>query len=739
MAPFSLPQDLQEELSRISLSRARKRHVQRMFWAVSISLLILLGVAFNHIAGAKISQLNPDHVIVLVLLTLFLLTTLGFMVVQDAYGLWQRTRASLSGNRLQRRIFTMFCAVSIVPTLIVTLFSVLFFNVGVNAWFDKHVSSTLASSLSVAKAYIAEHKSSIRNQAFAVADAMQDHFFLLSINPKNYEQELSEEIARRGFSEAIIFSRERVLARTGLSFSLMFERLPDIVLERVDTQGVAVISQDDDKIQAVVRIHTYPDLYLLITRTVDPQVISHMKTANANALYYDKLQADMKGMQLQFLIAFIMLALLMLFVSIWAGMRLAVRIIGPISQLNQASERVRAGDYSIRVPEGPAHDEVANLARTFNRMTTQIENQRRDLLEANRVVDERRRFSETVLAGVSAGVIALGSDFTIRLTNKRARILLQQESEESLHGLRASDILPDLEPLLVRVRNQPEKPASADIVIATTNNGQMTLHARVTAECNAAIIEGFVVTLDDITALVQAQRNAAWSDVARRVAHEIKNPLTPITLSTERLKKKFGDEIFSDREAYFRYIDTISRHVKDIGTIVEEFVSFARMPSAKLASQTLLPIIRKVVFSESTAHGDIHYNLSCSNDGIVIDCDESLLSQAMLNILKNAAESLEPSIQAGKKGQIDISLSTEDKDVIVRIADNGPGFPVDKLSSLTEPYVTTRAKGTGLGLAIVKKTIEEHRGKLTLHNNDESGGAVATLRFPLAQHDTRQG
>lgn len=735
MSSIVLPENLQEELGRVSLSRTRKRHVQRMFWAVSISLLALLALAFNHIAGAKLSGINPHHVMIVVLVTLILLTTLGIMVLHDAFSLWQRTRRSLTGNRLQRRIFTMFCAVSIIPTLIVTLFSVLFFNVGVNAWFDKHVSSTLASSLSVAKAYIAEHKTSIRNQAFAVADTMAEHFILLSINPKNYEQILTQEIARRNFSEGIVFNRERVLARTALSFSLMFERLPELVLERVDSQGVAIISQDDDKIQGVVRIHQFPNVYLLITRTVDPKVIAHMKAANSSAAYYSKLQADMNGMQLQFLIAFCMLALLMLFVSIWAGMRLSVRIIGPISALNQASERVRAGDYSIRVTEGPAHDEVANLARSFNRMTTQIENQRRDLLEANRAVDERRRFSETVLAGVSAGVIALASDYTITLTNRRARHLMQQDHLESLQGLRVLDLLPELSPLLQRVHAKPDKPASADIVIVAPNGGGVTLHARVTAECNRDIIEGFVVTLDDITPLVQAQRSAAWSDVARRVAHEIKNPLTPIMLSTERLKKKFGEEITSDPEAYFRYIDTISRHVRDIGTIVEEFVNFARMPTAKLTPQPLEPILKKVVFSESTAHAEIRYTLSNSDANIRILCDEAMLSQALLNILKNAAESLEARESEALPNAIDIRLICENEHAVLRIADNGSGFPVDKLSSLTEPYVTTRVKGTGLGLAIVKKTIEEHRGKLALSNDENTGGAVVTISLPLANSE----
>jgi len=265
------------------------------------------------------------------------------------------------------------------------------------------------------------------------------------------------------------------------------------------------------------------------------------------------------------------------------------------------------------------------------------------------------------------------------------------------------------------------------------------LHVRVSAERNRDEIEGYVVTLDDITPLVQAQRSAAWSDVARRVAHEIKNPLTPIMLSTERLKKKFGEEITSDREAYYRYIDTISRHIRDIGTIVEEFVNFARMPSAKLEPELLEPIVRKVVFSESTAHSDIRYDLDVTDRTAQVLCDEGMLSQALLNLLKNAAESLEVQASNGMEARIGITVKLDEDDIVLRVHDNGPGFPVDKLSSLTEPYVTTRAKGTGLGLAIVKKTIEEHRGTLELSNDEHAGGAVVTIRFPRYLPRTNDG
>lgn len=725
---IALPKELSEQFSRIMLSRSRKRFVQRMFWAVSIAVLAFLGFAFYHITGAQIDEIHPRYLVLAVLATLLLLLLLGGIVVSDAYRLWQRSRASLSGTRMQRRIFTMFCAVSIIPTLIVTLFSVLFFNVGVNSWFDRQVSTTLASSLSIARAYLQEHQTNIRNYALSIANAIEPRLGMINTNLRGFEQLLTLETSSRNLSEAIIFTRDRVLARTALSFSLIFERLPETVMERANAGDVTVISQDGDKIQGVLRISQFPDVYLLITRAVDPAVIAQMQAAQEASYHYTQLQAEMNGIQLQFLVAFCMLSLLMLIASIWAGMRLATRLIGPIAVLNQATERVRAGDYAIRVEEGPAHDEVGNLARAFNRMTSQIEAQRRDLLDANRALDARRRFSETVLSGVSAGVLSLSEDQLINLSNRRAGELLHVKPDSNLNGQRAVDILPELAQLLDQVRQKPNRSASGDMVLQH-EQGTTMLNVRVSAERSDDVIEGYVVTFDDITQLVQAQRNAAWQDVARRVAHEIKNPLTPIMLSTERLRKKFASEITSDQEAFLRYVETISRHVRDIGTIVEEFVNFARMPSATLEVRALQPLLRKVVFSEKTVHSKVHYQLDMPEKSVQVKLDETLFSQAILNLLKNAAESLE-----GAENIVDphivVRVFVTDETVHLLIIDNGPGFPADKLQSLVEPYVTTKTKGTGLGLAIVKKTIEEHGGVLQLLNDEKTGGAIVKIELP---------
>jgi len=545
------------------------------------------------------------------------------------------------------------------------------------------------------------------------------------VQPKEFEQKLTIQAALRSLSEAIVFERNRVLARTALSFSLVFERMPEEVFARADRGEVVILGEGNDRIQAVVKLSQYPDLYLLVSRVVDPKVIQHMQSAKGTVKQFKKLEHDIAALRLQFSVAFIMLALLLLLSSIWAGMQLAMRLINPISQLISATDRVRAGDYSIKVPEGPMGDEIANLARTFNKMTGQLEKQRRDLMEANRLMDERRRFTEAVLSGVSAGVVALDAHGLVTLHNRTALTLLGLAEDAVIVNRALEEILPAMRVLLAQAEKKPEKGAAQDIVI-DRGETRATLHVQITVERFMDVVEGFIVTFDDITDLMSAQRSAAWADVARRIAHEIKNPLTPITLSTERLKKKFAPEITSDKEGYLRYIDTISRHVKDIGRMVEEFVAFARMPTPTFKQENLSSLIKKTIFSEQTVHPEIVYEADIPED-VKLVCDERQVGQVLLNVIKNAAEAFEQVVDQVNR-RITVTMNVTDEFVNVCITDNGPGFPADKIDRLTEPYVTTRQKGTGLGLAIVKRSMEEHRGSITL-SNVEGGGAQVNLAF----------
>ena len=689
---------------------------------VVIALVILLALVAQ-IDHGLLGDLSPQRTVKFVLFDLAtLLVLIAYAVMHRATLLWRRAHDGHIGTRLQSRIIAMFSIIAIVPTLVVATFSILFFNVGIKSWFDNQVSVALEDSVIVATAYIEEHKDAIRSDAISMSESMRTLVPMAINNPTMFAHILSERSNEHNLSESIVFDRRGVIARTTLSFSLMFERLPDQVLARADSGQVAVFGDDQDKIQAVIKIAQRPDLYMLVVRVVDPKVLDHMQAARETVDEYHHLQQDLSHLQQQFFVVFVLVALIVLLASLWAGMLLAVRLIEPLRALMSATERVRGGDYSIKVPEGRADDEIANLGRTFNRMTGQLEAQRRDLMDANRLVDERRRFTEAVLSGVSAGIIAVNTKQHITLHNRTARELLGHTT--SMVQKPITDILPQIADLLHIAEKKPERIASADISVMRGEQ-RIMLHVQITAERFGDAIEGYIVTFDDITALVAAQRSAAWADVAQRIAHEIKNPLTPITLSTERLRKKFGPEITSDRDAYDRYLDTISRHVRDIGRMVEEFVGFARMPVAKISEEDVVALIRKSIFSQQTVHGDITYHTTLPDHAVPMLCDEAQLGQAILNLLKNAAEALEGRAEK----TITITLNETKHTITITLEDNGPGFPPEHMARLTEPYVTTRVKGTGLGLAIVKRTIEEHKGNLTLSNRP-AGGACVTLTFP---------
>ena len=698
----------------------------KVFAAMLLILFLALVALVLKADNAYFGVVSPKRTVMLVLLDLALMLLLMVFVVQHrARLLWTRAHDGLLGTRLQSRIILMFTGIAIVPTVIVATFSILFFNVGIKSWFDTRVTSALEDSVVIAKAYVQEHKEAIRTDAVGIADAIHSQGMQVLASPATFSEFLTTQITQRNLSEAIVFDRQRVIARTALSFSFTFERVPEEILSRADSGQVSFFSGDGSKTQGVIKISQSPELYLMVARVVDPKVLEHMEAARTTVNEYQQLRTDLATLQKQFFVVFVLIALLILMASLWAGILLAVRLIEPLRALMAATEHVRGGDYAIRVPEGRNDDEIANLGRTFNRMTSQLEGQRRDLIDANRVADERRRFTEAVLLGVSAGVLAIDGTHRITLHNRTANELLGRP--ESLVGITITDLLPAVHALIQQVEKKPERIASGQMVVEHGEQ-RVTLHVQVTAEQFGSSIEGYIVTFDDITELVSAQRSAAWADVARRIAHEIKNPLTPITLSAERLRKKFGHMVGAEeKENFDKYLDTIARHTRDIGRMVEEFVAYARMPGNVMREENLVSIIRKTMFSAQTANPDITFTHALPAHEVRLLCDEGQLGQALLNLLKNAAEALE----GRDNKRITITLTQDAKTITLTVEDNGAGFPPDKIANLAEPYVTTRAKGTGLGLAIVKRSVEEHKGTLTL-SNSESGGARVVIQFPHA-------
>ena len=675
--------------------------------------------------------IKPKRVLHYLIVDVALLTLLVAVIAARVYHLWQNLRVGSAGSQLQKRILILFSVVTVLPTLIVSVFSALFFNLGIQTWFDDRVQTAVNESLVVAEVYLAEHKENIRGDAIAMAADLSQVAELAITDPSEFNRIVGTQATLRLLTETVVLQGNRIIAQGRLSFALAFEHIPQDVLERAAKGEVVIMTTDDDKVQALVKIDGIQNGYLLVGRLIDSKVITHMQHTQGAVNEYNTLRAHLDRLQMTFSLVFVTLTLLLLVTSIWYGMAFAARLTRPISSLVGAAERVRGGDFSARVADTQAQDEIATLSRAFNRMTEQLEAQRGELIDANRRLDERRRFSEAVLSGVSAGVIALDRNKTITLFSRSASGILANVDEQIVPGTLITSIFPGIEQTLLQAEHMPGEVTQHTLTL-TKNNKTVSLHMRVTVEQLDAEIEGFIVTFDDITPLVAAQRNAAWADVARRVAHEIKNPLTPIQLAAERIKRKYLKFITEDQETFIKYTDTITRHVGDIGRMVEEFVSFARLPTPTFANEDIGGIVRKAVFSAQMTNPAMDYVLDIPDREIAFYCDERQMTQVFGNLLKNAAESIEARQLAqpeiADKAKIKITLACTPDTIELTIEDNGTGFPAGQPLHMLEPYVTTRTKGTGLGLAIVKKIVEDHKGRISLENIP-SGGARVLLSF----------
>ena len=691
------------------------------------------GVAtYAAMTGAPPFGRNGGNVLLLLNIDLILLLLLAAIVAKRLVEVWAQRRRGLAGSRLHVRLVVLFSLVAVTPTIIVAVFSYLFFSFGIETWFSERVRTALSESQAVAEAYLHEHQQVIRADVLAMASDLNREAYVLNFNPQRLAQVVRTQAALRSLNEAEIFDTSgRILARSGFSLSLEFGLVPPWAMQQARDGDVAIVTGDnDDRVRALVRLDQFPGAYLYIGRFVEAQVLNHMEQTQRAVAQYEQLEGQRSGFQVTFALVFLIIALLFLFAAVWFGINFATQMVEPIGMLIAAAERVRGGDLAARVLEGSGDEEFASLSRAFNRMTTQLQNQQSELIEANHQLDQRSRFTETVLAGVSAGVIGLDQLGRLNLTNRSASLLLATELDHFI-GRDLSDVVPEMAELFDTASRRPDRLAQSQIEIVRRGRNHVLL-ARIAAEQEEGEVKGYVVTFDEVTELLSAQRKAAWADVARRIAHEIKNPLTPIQLSAERLKRKYLREIRSDPETFSICTDTIIRHVEDIGRMVDEFSSFARMPAPTIKRENLLEICRQPVFLQRNAQIDIDFEIVAPDPALVVACDARLVGQALTNLLKNAVESIQGRSGAEgelPRGHIVVRIEVEEGHAVVAVEDNGKGLPQHERERLTEPYVTTRAKGTGLGLAIVKKIMEEHGGELVLE--DRPDGAIVKLLFPL--------
>jgi two-component system nitrogen regulation sensor histidine kinase NtrY len=690
------------------------------------------GVAtYGSLSGNPPYGPEPRTVLVLLLVDLTLLLSLGALVARRMVQLWVERRKGSAGSRLHTSFVAWFSIVAVAPAIIVAVFSALFFNLGIQAWFSERVRTALDESLAVAEAYTDEHRKVIRGDILAMAFDINRQAEVLVRNPQRFTQAVTAQAALRSLSQAIVFERSgRIVARAPLSFGLEFETIsPSVMNQAAEGEVVFLTGDSDDRVRALIRLDRIVDSYLYVGRFVDPRVLGHVERTKRAVAEYERLEGERSGIEITFIMIFIVVALLLLMVAVWFGLTLATRFVRPISGLIGAAEGVSGGDLSVRVAEGPENDEMATLGRAFNRMTSQLESQRAELMVANHQLDERRRFTEAVLAGVSAGVIGLDREGRIDLPNRSAASLLATKAAD-LVGQSFAAALPEMAEMLKQVRARPERQVQGQIALERGGIARR-LRVRVVAERSGDEMMGFVVTFDDITELESAQRTAAWADVARRIAHEIKNPLTPIRLSAERLKRRYQGEIADDPEVFSRCTDTIIRQVSDIGRMVDEFSDFARFPAPVVSTEDLVEVVRNAVFLEENAHPEIAYHGTYPAGGIELRCDPRQVGRALTNMLQNAAQAIADRETEGEdmltEGRIDILLAEADGRIVAAVSDNGRGLPAKERERLTEPYVTTRARGTGLGLAIVRKIAEDHGAKLTLEDAPAGGARVSIV------------
>lgn len=693
---------------------------------------------------------TPPALIALGLVNLTMVLCLGALVAWRLVRLWAERRSGRAGSRLHARLVVTFSLIAVVPTILVAVFAAFTLNLGVEAWFSSHVKQAVVNALGVAEAYQDEAERSL------IADA-RDIVNTLQKDPEIFDWKTDkvqigilfvklEDMTRNHGLQAsfVIDGTGRTLSSTvpihNRNPNLAHPPIPTAKAFSIARDGTIVIDGKPDRgiVYALVRLTALNDAYLVLVRSVEPKVIGYWQRTQEVTDQYKAMERNRSSVLFTFAGLYAAVSLVILLAAIWLGLWAANRIVRPISRLISAAERVSEGDLKAQVAIDRSDDEMGTLGRAFNRMTQQLDAQRSALISANQQIDERRRFTETVLAGVSAGVIGLDADGKITIINRAAARLLNAAPEE-LEGQHYAEAVPELAALIRRAIQEPVGRSSGE---ATIKRGGVLrqLSVQVTNE-QGRQASGYVATFDDITDLVSAQRTAAWADVARRIAHEIKNPLTPIQLSAERLKRKYLERIGDDSAVFEQCTNTIIRQVGDIGRMVDEFSSFARMPTPVMRKECAQELLSQPLFLQREAHPEITFDSHLPKDMIYFECDGRLVGQALTNIIKNATEGIASRVAQGDDtpGRISVAIETSDSLIAFRVSDNGIGLPAEQRHRLTEPYVTTRAKGTGLGLAIVRKVMEDHGGEILLEDAAEDGkGAQVSLVFPLKQRNMRE-
>ncbi len=712
------------------------------FWTgLVVVALSFISALVTYLVLTGLTPIVPrDSIVRAALFTNVMLILASIAVISwQMVGLLKAWRAKEPGARLHVRIVLLFSLIAALPTILLATAATTTFSRSIDSWFTSRTRAIIQNSLDVAQAYLGEHGQVIRTDA---ANMARDIDAAAEEGRSDLKQLQRLLIAQAGLRELpaayVVDVRGNLVASAGDRTDLPYlpPSLPAIA--QAEAGQVAILAQKDHaRIAAVVKLAQYPGQYLYVVRGVSPKVMGHLKTTEQNVSLYNDLRSKRGGLTLAHGLIYAMISMSALLAAIWVGMWFAGRFVAPIRRLIFAAQQVSTGDLLVELPEKRGEGDLRRLSHTFNNMTRELKHQRDALVTANEQLLDRRRFMEAVLSGVSAGVIGLDSQGRITLLSRSAEQLLGT-TEAEVVGKRLGDSLPVFAALFDASDEGHRKPRGQQEISFPVNGEDRTFAVRVTRERAGPGDVGSVVTFDDITELVSAQRTSAWADVARRIAHEIKNPLTPIILSAERLRRKYGKVITGpDREIFDKLTSTIERQAGDIKTMVDEFASFARVPKPIIETQELRESVLEPIVLFREGHPGVSYNLVMPEGAVIASFDRRLITQAVTNLVKNATEAVEAVGEGPDKAwkpRVEVIVRPTEDEIAIEVIDNGVGLPKQNRSRLLEPYVTTKGnKGTGLGLAIVQKITEQHGGSLTLEDAPAKPGAAGAQTGALVR------
>ncbi|MGO8909723.1 MAG: ATP-binding protein [Bradyrhizobium sp.] len=723
-----------------SLAEPRGSSLRRLLAPFAIGLA-LLSAFLTFVVLTGLTRIEPTREVAVsfMLMNGATILVLVGIIFREVWQVMQARRRGRAAARLHVQIVSLFSIIAVLPAVLVAIVANVTIDRGLDRLFSGPTRDVIQNSLIIARAYMQGHAQLIRGDILGMANDIAHARPLFDQDRQSFRQLLTASAASRNLPGAMLIDKDRnVLETAQTGIQLAFAAPPAEFLSNVtEAEPEIAVLPEQNYVAAVIRLRAFNDTFLYVARQLDPHVVAQLKQTEASVAEYAEIESRRLGIQVNFALIFAVIALTILMASILIGLNFANWLVAPIRRLMSAANIVSTGDLHVQVPVLRSEGDLAQLGETFNKMTQELRTQRDELVSASDLIDSRRRFIEAVLSSASAGIIGVDASGSVGILNRSAEKLIGHAESETLdHPL--SDVLPELDEMMKTARESTQRLVQGQITINREGH-ERNLSVRVTAEQTSQTRDSYIITLDDITELVSAQRTSAWADVARRIAHEIKNPLTPIQLSAERIRRKFGKVITEDKAVFEQCTETIVRQVDDIRRMVDEFSRFARMPKPVIEGEDVADTVRQAVFLMRVGHPDVEIQAEIRDEAMRAQFDRRLISQALTNIIKNATEAIEavPANELGK-GRIDVIAARENDDIVIDVIDNGIGLPKVSRARLLEPYVTTREKGTGLGLAIVGRVLEDHGGRIELHDAAEirpgARGAWMRLRFAVSGH-----